>query len=123
MDFELKTLDLAGAAAEKCDVLVVLVPENFQAGKDAVSALVSAALAAKDLEPKPGKVLQAYRAQGIAAPRVILAGAGDGSGKRLQAAVQAAAGSVKSSPAKRMVILVPPGSGAEGVRAAVCGTA
>jgi len=123
MDFELKTLDLAGAAAEKCDVLVVLVPENFQAGKDAVSALVCAALAAKDLEPKAGKLLQAYRAQGIAAPRVILAGAGDGAGKRLQSAVQAAAAAVKSSPAKRMVILVPPGSGAEGVRAAVCGTA
>ncbi|MEJ8835848.1 leucyl aminopeptidase [Ramlibacter sp. AN1133] len=123
MDFELKTLDLAGAAAEKCDVLVVLVPENFQAGKDPVSALVSAALAAKDLEPKPGKLLQAYRAQGIAAPRVILAGAGDGSGKRLHSAVQAAVASVKSSPARRLAILVPPGSGADGVRAAVCGTA
>jgi leucyl aminopeptidase len=123
MDFELKTLDLAGAATEKCDVLVVLVPENFRAGKDPVSALVSGALAAKDLEAKAGKLLQAYRAQGIAAPRVILAGAGDGSGKRLQAAVQAAVASVKSSPAKRLAILVPPGSGAEGVRAAVCGTA
>jgi leucyl aminopeptidase len=123
MDFELKTLDLAGAAAEKCDVLVVLVPENFQAGKDPVSALVSAALAAKDLEPKAGKLLQAYRAQGIAAARVILAGAGDGSGKRLQSAVQAAVASVKSSPAKRMAILVPTASGAEGVRAAVCGAA
>ncbi|GAB3759859.1 leucyl aminopeptidase [Ramlibacter monticola] len=123
MDFELKTLDLAGAAAEKCDVLVVLVPEGFQAGKDAVSRLVSAALAAKDLEPKAGKLLQAYRTEGIAAPRVILAGAGDGSGKRLQTAVQAAVGAIKSSPAKRMVILLPPGSGAPGVRAAVCGTA
>src|SRR4051812_9117583 len=71
MDFELKTLDLAGAAAEKCDVLVVLVPENFRAGKDPVSALVAAALAAKDLEPKAGKLLQAYRSQGVTAPRVI----------------------------------------------------
>jgi leucyl aminopeptidase len=123
MDFELKTLDVAGAAAEKCDVLVVLVPEHFQTGKDPVSRLVSAALAAKDLEPKPGKLLQAYRCEGIAAPRVVLAGAGDGSGKRLHTAVQAAVGAVKASPARRMVILVPPGSGADGVRAAVCGTA
>ena len=56
MDFELKTLDLAGAAAEKCDVLVVLVTEGFRAGSDPVSTLVSSALAAKDLEAKPGKL-------------------------------------------------------------------
>jgi leucyl aminopeptidase len=123
MDFELKTLDLAGAAAEKCDVLVVLVPEGFQAGKDPVSRLAAAALAAKDLETKAGKLLHAYRSEGIAATRVILAGAGDGSGKRLHSAVQAAVGSIKSSTARKLVIVLPPASGADGVRAAVCGTA
>ena len=123
MDFELKTLNAAGAAAEKADVLLVLVTEGFKAGKDPVSALVGAALAARDFEPKAGKVLQAYRCEGIAAPRVLLAGAGDGSGKKIQAAVQAAAGVLRTSAAKRLVILLPAGSGAEGVRAAVCGTA
>src|SRR5687768_6042090 len=59
MDFELKTLDLAAAAAEKCDVLAVLVTEGFRPGKDPVSRLVGAALSARDLEPKPGKLLQA----------------------------------------------------------------
>ncbi|HEX2547619.1 MAG TPA: leucyl aminopeptidase, partial [Ramlibacter sp.] len=63
MDFELKTLDLAGAANEKTDVLLVLVTEAFQAGKDPVSRLVSAALAARDLETKAGKLLQAYRSE------------------------------------------------------------
>jgi leucyl aminopeptidase len=123
MDFELKTLDLAGAAAEKCDVLLVLVTEAFQAGKDPVSRLVAGALAAKDLEPKPGKLLQSYRSEGIAAPRVLLAGAGDGSGKRVQAAVQAAVGSLKSANARRLAIVLPPSAGADAVRAAVCGTA
>jgi leucyl aminopeptidase len=123
MDFELKTLDAAGAAAEKCDVLLVLVSEGFKAGKDPVSRLVGTALAARDLEPKAGKLLQAYRSEGIAAPRVILAGAGDGSGKKIQAAVQAAAGVLRSSGAKRLAILLPAGSGTDGVRAAVCGTA
>src|SRR3954468_10555641 len=33
MDFELKTLDPAGAAREKCDALIMLVGENFKAGK------------------------------------------------------------------------------------------
>ena len=123
MDFELKTLDAAGAAAEKSDVLLVLVTEGFKGGKDPVSSLVASALAARDLEAKPGKLLQAYRCEGIAAPRVLLAGAGDGSGKKIQAAVQAASGVLRASAAKKLTILLPAGSGAEGVRAAVCGTA
>jgi leucyl aminopeptidase len=123
MDFELKTLDLAGAAAEKSDVLLVLVKEGFQGGKDPVSRLVGAALAARDLEAKPGKMLQAYRAEGIAAPRVLMAGCGDGSGKRVQSAVQAAAGVLRTSAARKLTILLPVGSGADAVRAAVCGTA
>lgn len=123
MDFELKTLDAAGAANEKTDVLLVLVTETFQAGKDPVSELVAAALAAKDLETKPGKLLHAYRSEGIAATRVVLAGAGDGSGKRVQAAVQAAAGALRSSSARKLTILLPAGSGDDAVRAAVCGTA
>lgn len=123
MDFELKTLDLAGAANEKTDVLLVLVTEGFQAGKDPVSRLVGAAIAARDFEPKAGKLLQAYRSEGIAAARVILAGAGDGSGKRLHTAVQAATGTLRSSSARKLTILLPAGTGADGVRAAVCGTA
>src|SRR5215218_6238387 len=123
MDFELKTLDLAGAANEKTDVLLVLVREGFKGGKDPVSRLVAAALAARDLEPKAGKLLHAYRTEGIAAPRVILAGAGDGSGKRLQSAVQAATGALRSSTARKLTIVLPAGSGPDAVRAAVFGTA
>ena len=123
MDFELKTLDLAAAAAEKCDVLAVLVTEGFRPGKDPVSRLVGAALSARDLEPKPGKLLQAYRAEGIAAPRVLLVGAGDGSGKRVQAAMQAVAGVLRASAARKLVIVLPEASGDDAVRAAVCGTA
>jgi leucyl aminopeptidase len=123
MDFELKTLDLAGAANDKTDVLLVLVKEGFQGGRDAVSRLVTSALQARDLETKPGKMLHAYRPEGIAATRVILAGAGDGSGKRLHQAVQAAAGALRSSSARKLTILLPAGSGGDAVRAAVCGTA
>ncbi|HEU5319739.1 MAG TPA: leucyl aminopeptidase, partial [Methylomirabilota bacterium] len=83
----------------------------------------ASALAARDIEPKPGKVLHAYRAEGIAAPRVILAGAGDGSGRRIQSAVQAAAQVLRSSAARKLTILLPAGSGPDAVRAAVCSTA
>ena len=123
MDFELKTLTLSGAAAEKCDALLVLVPEGFKPAKDGLSKLVAAALAARDLETKPGKLLQAYRSEGVSAPRLILAGAGDGSGKKVQAAVQAAVGSIRSAGVKRLVICLPEGAGDDAVRAAVCATA
>lgn len=123
MDFELKTLDAAGAGAEKSDVLLVLVADGFKGGKDPVSRLVASALQARDLEPKAGKLLHAYRSEGIAAPRVILAGAGDGSGRKIHTAVQAAAGMLRSSGARKLTILLPQASGADAVRAAVCGTA
>ena len=41
MDFELKTLDLDGACADKCDALVVLVADGFKPGRGALSRLVA----------------------------------------------------------------------------------
>ncbi len=123
MDFELKTLTLAGAAGEKCDALVLLVGESFKPGKDALSQLAGDALKARDLEPKPGKLLHAYRSDGIAAGRVILAGAGDGSGKRVHAAVQVAVATLRTTGVKRLVICLPADAQDDAVRAAVAATA
>ncbi|ROZ78200.1 leucyl aminopeptidase [Ramlibacter sp. WS9] len=123
MDFELKTLNVAAAASEKCDAIVLLVGEGFKPGKDALSALAGEALKARHLETKPGRLLQAYRAAGIAAARVVLAGCGDGSGKRVQAAVQAAVGALRTSGVKRLVICLPADAQEDAVRAAVSATA
>ncbi|HMA10084.1 MAG TPA: M17 family peptidase N-terminal domain-containing protein, partial [Ramlibacter sp.] len=123
MDFELKTLTLAGAAGEKCEALVVLVGESFKPGKDVLSKLAGDALKARDLEPKAGKLLHAYRSDGVAAGRVILAGAGDGSAKRIHSAVQAAVATLRTTGVKRLVICLPPDAGDDGVRAAVTATA
>ena len=123
MDFELKTLSLAGAAAEKCDALVVLVGESFKPGKDTLSRLAADALKARDLESKPGKLLHAYRSDGIAAARVVLAGAGDGSGKKVHAAVQAAVATLRTTGVKRLVICLPDHAQDDAVRAAVAATA
>jgi leucyl aminopeptidase len=123
MDFDLKTLTLAGAAAEKCDALVLLVADAFKPGKDPLSRLAADALKAGDFEAKPGKMLQAYRTAGVAATRVLLVGCGDGSGKRVQAAVQAAVGAIRSSGVKRMVVCLAADAGDEAVRAAVAATA
>ena len=104
MDFELKTLNRALVCTEKTDALIVLVPEGFAGGDDALSVLAALAIKSGDLELKTGKLLSAYRTQGIEATRVILAGAGDGSEKSLRTAVNAAMGALKASNAQRAVL-------------------
>jgi len=124
MDFQLKTLDAAGAAREKCDALVLVVPEGQKPGKDPLSRLAGDAIKAGDFETKAGKTLQSYKPAGISATRVILAGAGDGSAKKIHAAVCAAVNSLKSvSTVKRLVIVLPQSAGDDAVRAAVSATA
>jgi leucyl aminopeptidase len=124
MDFQLKTLDAAGAAREKCDALVLVVPEGYKPGKDPLSRLAADALKAGDLEAKPGKVLQAYRPAGISATRVLMVGAGDASPRRVHAAVCDAVSSLRSTTTvKRLVIVLPQDAADELVRAAVAATA
>ena len=126
MNFELKTLDLTGAAQEKCDALIVLVTQIFKPGKGALAQLVDEALKAGDLETKPGKMLQLYRSPAVAAPRAVLVGAGDGSARQVRLAVQAAVSAIKSAPVRRMSVCFA-GTGAEvssaAVRAAVLAAA
>ncbi|TFZ03190.1 leucyl aminopeptidase [Ramlibacter rhizophilus] len=123
MDFELKTLDWAGAANEKGDALVVLVEEGFKPGADALSRLAADAIKSKVFEAKPGKTLQAWRPADIASPRVILAGCGDGSARRVHAAVHAVAASLRSAAVRRLVVCLPREAGAHAVRAAVAAAA
>ena len=44
MNFDLKTLALPAAAAEKCDLLVLLVPDGFKPSDDVLSVLVAQAI-------------------------------------------------------------------------------
>ena len=104
MDFELKTLTRARICSEKCDALVVLIPQDFSSTADPVSVLVALALKSGDFETKPGKLLSAYRTLGIAATRTLLVGAGDGSPKSIRAAVNAALGALKASNVQRVVL-------------------
>ncbi|MBX3587590.1 MAG: leucyl aminopeptidase [Ramlibacter sp.] len=123
MDFELKTLDLAGAAAEKCDALVVVVPESFKPGKDALSGLLAGALKAGDFEAKAGKLLQAYKAAGITAARLVLAGAGDGAATSVRSAVLAGIHAVKTAQVKRVLVCLAGDASADAVRACVLAAA
>ena len=104
MDFELKTLTRTLICSEKTDALIVLIPEGLISGEDALSTLAALALKSGDLEVKPGKLLGAYRSEGIAATRVLLVGAGDASPKNIRTAVNAAMAALKTSNAHRAVI-------------------
>ena len=104
MNFELKPLSLVAIAAEKCDALVVLVPESFKAGKDDVSLLIAQAVKSGDLEAKPGKLLSLYRPVQIAATRVVLVGIGEGNAKQVRTAVMAAVGAAKSATLKKLIL-------------------
>ncbi|MEP6790906.1 MAG: leucyl aminopeptidase [Ramlibacter sp.] len=122
MDFELKTLGSSGAAGEKCDALILLVSSSFRPAKDALSRLVAAARKAGDLDGKPGALLQAYRVNGITAPRIVLAGCGEGTAAQVRAAVVAAVTALRSSKARRIAISLGD-AGEESVRAAVVAAA
>jgi leucyl aminopeptidase len=123
MDFELKTSDLAGAAGEKCDALIVLVAKGAKPGKDPLSQLVAQGLKGGDLETKPGQTLQAWHYAGVAAQRVVLAGCGEATPAQVRTAVLAAVGAVRTSPARRLAICLPAPAAGDAVRAAVIAAA
>jgi leucyl aminopeptidase len=123
MNFELKTFNLVEAANEKCDALIVLLSESFHPGKDVLSALVTQALKAGDLETKPGKSLLIYRPQGMACSRAVLASIGAGSAKDVRQAVAAAMAAVKTSNGKKIVICFASLPQEDAVRAAVMAVA
>ena len=104
MNFDLKTLALPAAAAEKCDLLVLLVPDGFKPSDDVLSVLVAQALKHGDLETKAGKSLALYQTLGVAARRVLLLGIGAGDGRGVRQALQGASSTLRAATVKRVVV-------------------
>ena len=119
MNFELKPMGLVGVANEKCDALIVLVPQAFKAGKDDLSVLIGQALKSGDLEAKPGKTLALYRPLQSNAVRVVLAFVGDGAALPVRKAILAAVGLVKTSSLKKLLVSFAAPAREDAVRAAV----
>ncbi len=103
MDFELKTLALAAAPSQRCDLLVLLVAEGFAPGQDALSSLAALALKQGDLQTRAASLLQCYAPPGVAARRVVLLGAGDGSAAAVRKAVLALAPVLKVRGIQQLV--------------------
>jgi leucyl aminopeptidase len=119
MNFALKPFGLVGVASEKCDALVVLVPQEFKAGKDDLSLLIGQILKSADLESKPGKLLSLYRPLQTNAARVVLAGVGEGSARQVRTAVLAAVAAVKATSLKKLIVCFARPAHEAAVRAAV----
>ena len=104
MDFELKTLTAARICTEKTNALVVLIPDGARFGDDPVSRLAAHACKSGDFETKTGKILSAYRVEGVAASRLLLVGVGDASLKSVRSAVTAAMASLKAGNTERATV-------------------
>jgi leucyl aminopeptidase len=105
MDFQLKPLTVAQAAAEKSDVLIVLIGSAPITSKDALSVLAATARKAGDLPDKAGKLLALYRPDEVVASRVVLAAIGDGKPASVRSGVIAAVNAAKAHRPKRAVIV------------------
>lgn len=122
MNFELKTMDVAQAASEKCDLLVLLVPDGFAPGKDALGDLVAQAIEA----------MNGYQAgqEPAFVPSRWCSRAARGAGRqsvramRAQCAMVAAvAPALKQGAPKRAVVCVAGAASAAAVEAVVRGVA
>ncbi|GAC1355481.1 MAG: leucyl aminopeptidase [Variovorax sp.] len=104
MDFQLKTLTVARAAAEKSDILIVLVGSAPVTAKDPLSVLIASARKAGDLPDKAGKLLMLYRPDEVMASRVVVAAIGDGKPASVRSGVTAAVAAAKAHGPKRLVV-------------------
>jgi len=104
MNFELKPLNLVALANEKADLLILLVAQDFKAGKDELSVLVAQTLKQGDFAAKPGTVLSLYRPVQFNATKVVLAGIGEGRARQARSALAACATALKATSLKKLVV-------------------
>ena len=99
MNFELKTLSLAQAAAAPAALLIVLLDKSgtakTKATGGAIAALIAQAHAAGDVDGAAGKILSTYSVAGVKAAKTTLAGVGEGSARDVHKAVAAAVAGFK----------------------------
>lgn len=119
MDFQLKTLTLSRAAAEKADALIVLFADGAIGGQEPLAKLAAEARKAGDFSEKAGKVLSLYKPLAGAPRTVVFASSGDGKPASVRSAVVAALGAVKAAKPSRVAIVFAQAADDAGVRAAV----
>ncbi|MEO8311871.1 MAG: leucyl aminopeptidase [Caldimonas sp.] len=108
MDFKHQIAAPAGLADIDVDALVLIVGERPEPALAApLATLIANAISEGDLALKKGKLLYLHQPAGVAARRVVVSVAGDGSVKAFKAAAAAGYGALKSSGAKNVAIAAP----------------
>ena len=123
MNFELKSLGLVGVSTEKCDALVVLVPQGFKAAKDDLSQVIAQALKSGDLDAKPGKSLSLHRPMQANAVRLVLVSVGESDARQVRTGLVTAMAAVKSTTLKKLVVCFAEPAREDAVRGAVMAVA
>lgn len=119
MNFDLKTLDLAAAASQACDLLLVLVPTDAPKSGDPLSVLAAHAQKNGDFEAKAGQTLHLYQVPAVAARRVVLVGTGDGNAKGVRQGLSAVAPLLQLDGIKSVCVAAAGALVPEAVQAAV----
>ncbi|HYP86178.1 leucyl aminopeptidase [Variovorax sp.] len=119
MNFQLKTLSLVQATADKADALIVLVGEGAVTGKDPLSALLAKVRAAGDLPDKAGKLLNLYLPLADGPRSVVFAAIGDGKDSSVRSAVGAAVSAARAGKPVRLAVVFAQAPTSGALRAAV----
>ncbi|MDR0275496.1 MAG: leucyl aminopeptidase [Burkholderiaceae bacterium] len=107
MDFQLVKLDAGQAACTQADALLALAPARFKAAAgDALSELIASAIKGEHFKTEAGATLSMYLPPRIAAPRVLLAGIGDGSAAQVRKAIDALGAELRRLPSKNLLVCV-----------------
>ncbi|MEO5845861.1 MAG: leucyl aminopeptidase [Caldimonas sp.] len=108
MDFKHQVTANAGLAEIDVDALVLVVGDRpAQALAAPLATLIANAISEGDLALKKGKLLYLHRPAGVAARRLVVCVAGDGSVKGFKAAAAAGFGALKTSGARTVGIAAP----------------
>ena len=113
MKFQLKTLTLTQACADKSDALLILLPQTdaSQAKSDKASKaswplaqVLSGAQTSGDFEDKSGRTLTLYGAAGVASRVAVVMSSGKGTAKDVRDAVAAGMAALKGRSVKKLTI-------------------
>ncbi|MBX3602029.1 MAG: leucyl aminopeptidase [Rubrivivax sp.] len=115
MDFKTQAAPAAGLAAlTGADALLVVVcGDKLPAMDKPLADLLAAAVKDGDFKLERGQLLQAWRAAGVRAPRLVFVHGGDGAPKALRKAVGAGLAPLKGGGAQRLAIAVAGGPALE----------
>ncbi len=107
MIFELKTAELKSIAQSKTDALVILVPNDFKAARDALSGLIQDVSQAANFQESAGKVVSLWKPAQVDVRRLVLVSCATSQPKHMRQAVTVALGALKATQPKQVTIQLP----------------